>query len=291
MVISTAGAKPNWESFRFTVVPGVGTLGFKLGEPPPKTWPETLGKPAEVFAAHGTGEWHRRYFWGESQKGQLHKGLEVTIIGNKEERTIIDLLIRRVRANVAKEDLFLGLEVARVAARSKRVQSDGQTSYVLPGLILEATGEKLTGMRVNSPQATRWRFTKWTVREGREAGPIKIGRKPDESIWQAIGKPHRRSQELLSWSSPDRAQRLEVSLDPRSGMVTRIRCVGLAWRTPWGVSLHDSPKTFKAKHPQARSHTGRELDEVVMKLPGLRANFYKEKLTGFDVFPIPKVNH
>lgn len=276
---------------RLSVIPGEGTLGLRLGEAPPETWPKELGNPNHIFAAHGTGEGQYRYIWGKTQKGVLTQGLALTVIGNKEEKTIIDILVRRVRANVAQEDLFLGLEVSRVAARSQRIQADGQTSYVLPGLILEATGKKLTGMRVNSPQATRWRFTKWTVREGREAGPIKIGADPDESIWRAIGQPHKRTRELLEWSSPDGAQRLEVTLDPRSGMVTRIRCIGLAWRTSWGVTLNDSVKTFQAKHPQARSHTGRELDEEVMKLPGLRAYFSKNKLTGFDVFAIPKVDN
>jgi hypothetical protein len=281
------GAAPDWEKLRLDVEPGVGTSGLKLNEIVPKEWPKPLGPPTLDYRFHDTGEGFRRLFWGKTEAGQLSKGIEVRTIGLGETATIVDILVRGVRATVAKEELFLGLPVNRLTKRSKMIQKDGTTTYVLPGLILEAQDGKLSGLQVSSPASTRWRFSKWTVRAGREVGPIKIGKPLDESLWQAIGEPHQRSKTKAQWSSPDGAQRLEIELDERSGAVKRIRGVGLPWRTDMGVTIGDSTATYQDKHREAKSDMGREYHETVVKMPGLRAMFIKSKLESFDVYPIP----
>ncbi len=280
-------AKPDWEKLRLDVEPGVGTTSLKLNEGVPKEWPKALGDPSTDFRYHDTGEGFRRLFWGETKNGQLSKGIEVRTIGLGDTATIIDILIRGVRATVSEEELFLGLPVNRLTKRSKMIQRDGTTSYVLPGLILEATEGKLSGLQVSSPASTRWRFSKWTVRPGREVGPIRIGEPLDESLWQAIGEPHHRTRDEAVWASPDESQKLEIELDERSRIVKRIRGVGLPWRTDMGVTVGDSVATYKAKHRDAKSDMGREYNETVVKLPGLRAMFRKGKLSSFDVYPIP----
>lgn len=282
-----ATAAPDWEKLRLDVEPGVGTIGLKLNELVPQKWPEKLGAPNLDYHFHDTGEGFRRLFWGETRAGQLRKGIEVRTVGRGESATIVDILVRGIRATVSKEQLFLGLPVNRLSRRSKLIQKDNTTSYVLPGLILEAQDGKLSGLQVSSPASTRWRFAKWTVRPGREVGPIEIGEPLNESLWQAVGEPHQRSQTEVSWSSPDGEQRLEIELEGRSGVVKRIRGVGLPWRTDMGVTVGDSVKTYKAKHREAKADMGREYDETVVKLPGLRAVFYKQKLRSFDLYPIP----
>ena len=287
MLALPATAAPDWEKLRLDVEPGVGTSGLKLNEAVPKEWPKPLGPPRVDFRFHDTGEGFRRLFWGETKAGQLSKGIEVRTIGLGETATIIDILVRGVRATVSKEELFLGLPVNRLTKRSKMIQRDGTTSYLLPGLILEAQDGKLSGLQVSSPASTRWRFSKWTVRAGREVGPIKIGSPLDESLWQAIGEPHKRSKTEAEWSSPDGAQRIEIELDERSGAVKRIRGVGVPWRTDMGVTMGDSVSTYQAKHRDSKSDMGREYDETVVKLPGLRAVFIEKRLRSFDVYPIP----
>ncbi len=287
LVIAPSGAAPDWEKLRLDVEPGVGTSGLKLNELVPKEWPAQLGAPNVDYRFHDTGEGFRRLFWGETRLGQLSKGIEVRIIGQGENATIIDILVRGVRATVSKEQLFLGLPVNRLSRRSKMIQKDNTTSFVLPGLILEAQDGKLAGLKVSSPASTRWRFSKWTVRAGREVGPISIGKPLDESLWQAIGEPHRRSKSEASWSSPDGSQRIEIELEPRSGAVKRIRGVGLPWRTDMGVTVGDTLATYKSKHREAKSDMGREYGETVVKLPGLRAVFIDGKLRSFDIYPIP----
>lgn len=282
-----ASAAPDWEKLRLDVEPGVGTIGLKLNELVPQKWPEKLGPPNLDYRFHDTGEGFRRLFWGETRAGQLRKGIEVRTVGRGESATIVDILVRGIRATVSKEQLFLGLPVNRLSRRSKLIQKDNTTSYVLPGLILEAQDGKLSGLQVSSPASTRWRFAKWTVRPGREVGPIEIGEPLNESLWQAVGEPHQRSQTEVSWSSPDGEQRLEIELEGRSGVVKRIRGVGLPWRTDMGVTVGDSVKTYQAKHREAKTDMGREYDETVVKLPGLRALFYKQKLRSFDLYPIP----
>lgn len=278
---------PDWEKIRLDIEPGVGTANLKLNESLPKEWPKSLGPPTTVFRYHDTGEGFRTVLWGSSEKGQLKKGIELRTIGLGEESTIIDILVRGVRATVSQESLFLGLPVNRLSKRSKLIQRDGTTTYLLPGLILEAQSGKLSGLQVSSPASTRWRFAKWTVRPGREVGPIKIGETLDDTLWQAIGEPHQRSKSEARWASPDGDQRLEIELDNRSGIVTRIRGVGLPWRTDRGVTLGDRTSTFASKHPDAKSGSGRESGQSVMKLPGMRANFVNERLRSFDLFPVP----
>ena len=63
--------------------------------------------------------------------------------------------------------------------------------------------------------------------------------------------------------------------------------VGLSWRTDSGVTLGDSLNTFLSKHRGAKSDMGRNINETVGKLSGLRANFSDKRLQSFDVFPIP----
>jgi hypothetical protein len=106
-----ASAAPDWEKLRLDVEPGVGTSGLKLNETVPKEWPKPLGAPRVDFRFHDTGEGFRRLFWGETKAGQLSKGIEVRTIGLGETATIIDILVRGVRATVSKEELFLGLPV------------------------------------------------------------------------------------------------------------------------------------------------------------------------------------
>ena len=286
-VIGPTLASPDWGKVRLDVEPGVGTSGLKLNEVVPKEWPKALGPPNLDYRFHDTGEGFRHLFWGETKAGQLSKGIEVRIVGVGEAATIVDILVRGVRATVAKQELFLGLPVNRLSKRSKMIQRDGTTTYVLPGLILEAQDGKLSGLQVSSPAGTRWRFAKWTVRGGREVGPIEIGKPLDESLWQAIGEPHQRSKTACSWSSPDGEQRLEIELDERSQEVKRVRGVGLPWRTDRGVTIGDTPGTYLAKHREAKSDIGRDYDETVAKLPGLRAVFVKDRLNSFDIFPIP----
>lgn len=280
-------ATPNWEKLRLDVEPGVGTSGLKLNETVPKEWPKPLGPPTLDYRFQDTGEGFRHIFWGETKAGQLSKGIEVRTVGTGEAATIVDILVRGVRATVSKEELFLGLPVNRLGKRSKVIQRDGTTTYLLPGLILEAHDGKLSGLQVSSPAITRWRFAKWTVRPGREVGPIEIGQPIDDALWQAIGEPHQRDKTEISWTSPDGNQRLEIELDERSQAVKRVRGVGLPWRTDMGVTLGDSSGTYMAKHRNAKSDIGREYEETVVKLPGLRAMFIKDRLSSFDVFPIP----
>lgn len=286
-LVGPALAAPDWGKVRLDVEPGVGTSGLKLNEAVPKEWPKELGPPNLDYRFMDTGEGFRHLFWGETKAGQLSKGIEVRIVGVGEAATIVDILVRGVRATVAKEELFLGLPVNRLTRRSKMIQRDGTTTYVLPGLILEAHDGKLSGLQVSSPAGTRWRFAKWTVRAGREVGPIEIGKPLDESLWQAIGEPHERSKTECSWSSPDGAQRLQIELDERSQEVKRVRGVGLPWRTDMGVTVGDSTATYMAKHRDAKKDMGREYEETVAKLPGLRALFIKDRLASFDVYPIP----
>ena len=280
-------ATPNWEKLRLDVEPGVGTSGLKLNEIVPKEWPKALGPPSLDYRFQDTGEGFRHIFWGETKAGQLSKGIEVRIVGTGEAATIVDILVRGVRATVSKEELFLGLPVNRLGKRSKVIQRDGTTTYLLPGLILEAHDGKLSGLQVSSPASTRWRFAKWTVRPGREVGPIEIGQPLDDALYQAIGEPHQRSKTEISWASPDENQRLEIELDERSQAVKRIRGAGLPWRTDMGVTVGDSSATYMAKHREAKSDMGREYDQTVVKLPGLRAMFVKDRLYSFDVYPIP----
>jgi hypothetical protein len=289
MAMAMAGmASPDWGKLRLDVEPGVGTAGLKLNEIVPKEWPKGLGPPTLEFRFQDTGEGFRHLFWGQTQNGQLSKGIEVRVIGaTPETSTIVDILVRGVRATVPSEKLFLGLPVNRLSKRSKMIQRDGLTTYVLPGLVLEAQDGKLSGLRVSSPASTRWRFSKWTVRAGREVGPIKIGEPLDETLWQAIGEPHERSKTKISWSSPDGSQELEIELDERSGEVKRIRGVGLPWRTDAGVTVGDSESAFLARHRGAKTDIGREYGETIAKLPGLRANFVDKRLRSFDVYPIP----
>lgn len=282
-----AGASPDWETIRLDIEPGVGTLGLKLNDPLPQPWPATLGAPDLDYRYHDTGEGFRRLVWGKLQRGELKKGLEVRTLGAGETATITDLLVRGVRATVAKEQLFLGLPVQRLGKRSKVIQRDGTTTYLLPGLILEAHDGKLSALKVSSPTSTRWRFARWTIRPGREVGPIRIGSQLDEALWQLIGEPHQRSRDLLTWVSPDGSQRLEIELDTRTRLVKRVKGVGLPWRTEAGVTLGDSVATYKAKHREAKSDMGREYDETVVKQPGSRALFIDDRLRSFDLYPIP----
>lgn len=281
-------AKPDWEKLRLDVEPGVGTSGLHLNEIVPKEWQKPLGPPTLTYRFADTGEGFCRLFWGETKDGQLSKGIEVRTIGTTPETTtIVDILVRGVRATVSKEELFLGLPVNRLSKRSKLIQRDGTTTYLLPGLILEAQDGKLSGLQVSSPASTRWRFSKWTVRAGREVGPIKIGQPLDDTLWQAIGEPHELSKTEAVWASPDGDQKLEIELDERSQAVKRVRGHGLPWRTDSGVTVGDSVATFKDRHREAKSDMGREYTEMVAKMPGLRANFVNDRLVGFDLYPIP----
>ena len=287
--VTAALATPNWNKLRVEVEPGVGTAGLKLNEVVPKDWPTPLGPPELSYRFHDTGEGFRSHFWGKTEDGQLSKGIEVRTIGwAADNSTIVDILVRGIRATVSGEELFLGLPVERLGKRSKSVQRDGYTTYLLPGLTLEAKDGKLSGLQVSSPAETRWRFAKWTVRPGREVGPVKLDQPLDEALFTDIGQPHKRSKTEVEWSSPDGAQRLEIELDERSSLVKRIRGVGLSWRTEAGASLGDSLSSYKSKHPQAKSDMGRDYEDTVAKLPGLRANFVKGRLRSFDLYPVPQ---
>lgn len=280
----SASASPDWSKVRISVTPGVGTKDFQLDHPLPKEWPKALGAPDQIFAFHATGESVRRLCWGEMKAGQLHQGVALVVVGKGEESSVVDLEFRRIRAGVDKENLFLGLPEENISKRSTLVQKDGKKSFLLPGLAIETSDGKMVSLRVHSPSATRWRFQRWRVRPGQAAGPIRLGEKVDPSLFQSIGEPHERSREVLLWQADDSSQTLKVSLDNRTEEVTRVRGVGLPWRTPNGVTLGDSSKLYKEKHPEARSGVGRGIDESLMKLPGLRATFTKDRLTSFDVF-------
>ena len=286
LICTSALAIPDWDEVRLSVTPGVGTKDFQLGGPLPETWPETLGKPDLNFAFHGTGEGLRRLSWGEMRKGVLHKGLAILAVGETQETTIIDIEIKRIRAGVDKENLFLGLPEKNISERSESVQKDGKKSYLLPGLAIEIEDGETIGLLVHSPKSTRWRFQRWRVRPGKAAGPLKIGEMVDESIFQTIGDPHLRNKELMSWQAADSDQTLKVWMDPRTSKVTRIRGIGLPWRTPNGVTLNDSLTHFQARHPGTKSGLGRIYEESISKMPGLRATFYNERLKSFDVYPI-----
>ncbi len=285
---TAALATPNWNKVRVEVEPGVGTAGLKLNELIPKDWPTPLGPPDLTYRFHDTGEGFRTHFWGKTEDGQLSKGIEVRTIGwAADNSTVVDILVRGIRATVTGEELFLGLPIERLGKRSKSVQRDGYTTYLLPGLTLEAKEGKLSGLHISSPAETRWRFSKWTVRPGREVGPIKLDQPLDEALFADIGEPHKRSKTEVEWSSPDGTQRLEIEIDERSSLVKRVRGVGLPWRTEAGATLGDSTTTYKTKHPQAKSDMGRDYEDKVSKLPGLRANFVKGKLRGFDLYRVP----
>ena len=43
-------------------------------------------------------------------------------------------------------------------------------------------------------------------------------------------------------------------------------------------------KKFLEKHPDAKETPGRGIDDTILKLPGLRANFSKGKLESFDIY-------
>jgi hypothetical protein len=288
-LLMPALAVPDWSNVRLGVIPGEGTEDFKLGESLPEEWPETLGEPDLVFWYDGTGEGLRRILWGELVKGQLTQGISLMVSGYDEEVSINDIEIKRIRAGVDDENLFLGLPEDSLSKRSTLVQKDGKKSYLLPGLSIESGDGKLVGMRVHSPQATRWRFRKWRVRPGKAAGPIRIGQPVEEQLlFNSIGDPHEKDREHMLWRADDSNQTLRVTMDPRNGAVTRIHGKGLPWRTPNGATLGDSPEVFSSKHPEARSGFGRGLDESVMKMQGLRATFNRDRLVGFDVYPVPK---
>lgn len=282
-------AVPDWSKVRLSVIPGEGTTDFKLGEALPEKWPETLGEPDQIFWYHGTGEGIRRVIWGELEKGQLIKGIWLMVSGYGEEVSINDIEIKRIRAGVDDENLFLGLPEASLSKRSKLVQKDGKKSYLLPGLSIESTEGKLTGLRVQSPQATRWRFRKWRVRPGLAAGPVRLGEPVEEDLlFNTIGNPHEKDREHMLWRAEDSNQTLQITMDPRTGVVTRIHGKGLPWRTPNGVTLGDSSNDFSNKHPEAKKGLGRGLDDTVLKMPGLRATFHRDRLIGFDLYPLPK---
>jgi hypothetical protein len=288
LVAIPAVAVPDWNKVRLSVAPGIGTKHFQLGEPLPKSWPAELGEPDLVFPFHDTGEGLTRLTWGTIEKGQLMTGMAVLAVGRVDENTIIDIEIKRIRAGVDDENLFLGLPEETISKRSQSVQKDGKTSYILPGLTIETSGKKMIGLKVHSPMSTRWRFQRWRIRPGLAAGPIRLGEKVDKSLFQSIGEPHERSSELLLWQATESDQSLSIQLDPRTGTVTRVRGVGLPWRTPNGATLGDSPKAYTGKHPTAKSGIGRGVDQTILKLPGLRANFTRDKLTSFDIYPVPK---
>lgn len=286
---SAALAMPNWGKLRVDAEPGVGVAGLKLNEPVPTEWPKELGAPDLSYRYHDTGEGFRQFLWGKTEGGQLSKGIEVRTLGaTLETSTVVDILVRGIRATVSEEKLFLGLPVERLGKRSKSLQRDGTTTYLLPGLVLEAQEGKLSGLRVSSDAGTRWRFAKWTVRPGQEVGPIKLDQPFDESLLGDLGEPHKRSKTELLWTSPGGAQRLEIELDERSTVVKRIRGEGLPWRTEAGVTLGDFASAYQAKHPQAKADMGREYKDTVVKLPGLRANFVDGRLRSFDLYPIPR---
>ena len=275
---------PDWSKVRLSVSAGEGTPDFHLGEPVPESWPKSLGRPDLIFPFHGTGEGLKRIAWGVIKKGQLQQGMAILTVGSGEDSNIIDIEIKRIRAGVDGENLFLGLPEERVSKRSELVQKDGKHEYLLPGLTIEAAEGKLIGLRVHSPASTRWRFKRWRVRPGKAAGPVKLGQKVEKSLFQAIGEPHEKSREEMLWQASDSQQSLMIRFDPITGEVTRIRGVGLPWRTPNGATLGDTMKKFLEKHPDAKETPGRGIDDTILKLPGLRANFSKGKLESFDIY-------
>lgn len=287
LVAGTVMAKPQWDKVRLTVLPGVGFKGVELGEPLPEKWPQELGNPDIIYPFHGTGENVRRIGWGDFSKGQLVKGIALMAEGEGEKSSVTDIVISRIRAGLSEENLFLGLPEANISKRSESVQRDGKKSYLLPGLTIETSEGKMVTLRVHSPAATRWRFKQWRMRPGEAVGPVRLGEKLDESLLESIGEPHLRKKEQLVWQASDSGQTLKIDLDPRTRAVTRIHGAGLPWRTPNGVTVGDSEATFKAKHPAAKAGFGRDYEETLLKLPGLRATFIKGRLESFDVYPTP----
>lgn len=287
-LVRPLAASPNWEDVRLVVEPGVGVSGLTLNDKLPEEWPKQLGQPDHILPFDDTGEGYRRLSWGEMEKGQLKKGVTLMVVGHKDQSSVLEVTVRRVRASVKDSELFLGLGVDRLGKRSKQLQKDGTTSYQLPGVLLEAREKKVTGLSVRTPAETRWRFTHWVARPGREVGPIKLGEPINDALWQAIGEPHKKTKEKVSWSSREGGQQLLIVRDPQSMKVILIRGIGIPWRTDRGVTLGDHIDTYKAKHRKAKEGVGRTFDQPVMKLPGLRATFENGKLRGFDVFPIPK---
>lgn len=282
-------AVPDWSKVRLDVIPGQGTADFTLGGPLPESWPKQLGAPDQIFWFHATGEGFRRITWGTMKKGQLAKGITLLANGQEDSTSITDIEIKAIRAGVTGENLFLGLPEESVSKRSELVQKDGKKSYLLPGLSIEVAEGKLLALRVHSPASTRWRFQKWRVRPGEAAGPVRLGERVEEQLLiNSIGEPHDKSREHMVWRADDSNQTLQIIMDPRTGAVTRIQGKGLPWRTFNGATLGDSSTVFAGKHPEAKSGVGRGLDETVYKLPGLRATFSKDKLVGFDVYPVPK---
>lgn len=281
-------AAPDWEKLRFEVSPDEGVEGLNLNEALPESWPARLGAPTSTFHYHDTGEGYRRLFWGKVEKGQLVRGLTILAMGEGEDSSILEVCVRRVRATVKDSDLFLGLEVERLAKRSKMVQKDGTTSFQLPGILLEATDGKVSGLVLVSTLTTRWRFTRWVVRPGSRVGPVHLDEPLSERVIQAIGKPHHETREEVSWSSAGGAQQIVIRRDARTLHVTHVKGEGIPWKTDRGVTVGDTLETYKAKHPEAREGVGRTFDQPVMKAPGLRATFDKGKLVSFDLFPIPK---
>lgn len=284
-------AVPKWDKLRLDIKPGIGTAGLHLNEVLPPSWPEVLGKPTIDFRYADTGEGYRHIIWGETVSGLLSKGLELRTVGSTPETTlIVDILIRGIRATVSGERLFIGLPVNRLTKRSQVVQKDDTTTYLLPGLILEAKQGKLSGLRVRSEAATRWRFSRWTIAAGRGVGPISLGMTPSDNLWSALGQPHHQTAAEASWSSNDGTQSLTLYFNPRSKAIERIRGVNLPWRTSAGVTAGDSLSKFLTQHPQAKSDLGRELNQTITKLPGLRTNFVDRHLTSFDIYPVAPIS-
>ena len=207
-------AVPDWSKVRLSVIPGEGTEDFQLGGPLPESWPKQLGEPDEIFWYHGTGEGIRRVTWGELAKGQLNKGLTIMVSGQGDTTSINDIEIKRIRAGVSGENLFLGVPEASVSKRSELVQKDGKKSYLLPGLSIEAADGKLVGLRVHSPASTRWRFQKWRVRPGEAAGPTADRR-------TAARLHHRGAPRKVSRTFDVASGRLEPNSENQSGRAHR----------------------------------------------------------------------
>ncbi len=281
-------AAPDWDNLPVSVRPGQGVYSLKIGQPLPEDWPEELGKPTRILPYHDTGEGYRRITWGKIEAGQLKKGITLLAVGFDQDCQILELHLRRIRASVVGTEVFLGLPVDRLKTRASKAQRDGVSTYVLPGLHLEVEQAKITGLRIAPMSGNTWRFEEWTVRPGREVGPLALGVPPDKSLYEELGPPSATESGRLVWSSPERNQLLELTLDPKTRSVTRIRSSGLAWKTDRGVTLGATSKTFLEKHPGSRAGLGLEIDETVVRLPGLRATFHHDRLTGFDIYPIPK---
>ena len=287
ILTALAMAAPDWDDVRFAVKSGIGTENFQLGEPIPATWPKKLGAPNLTLHFPGTGEGLKRYGWGDFKKGQLQKGIVILCVGEGEENAIIDIEIKRVRAGVDKENLFLGLPENTISERSESVQKDGKKSFLLPGLKIETAEGKMVGLAVHSPATTRWRFQHWRIRPGKTVGPIRLGEVFDESLFQTIGEPHERTPKQILWKASDSNQSLRISLEPTRQIVTRVRGVELPWRTPNGATVGDSSSTFSEKHPGAKAGLGRAYQETLLKLPGLRSTFFDEELTTFELYLVP----